>query len=59
MLNLPHSADIGKNTVWGISDFQISVKSLINENCDNYRTSHDTDMKFGPVTKFDKKNTAR
>ena len=26
-------------------------------NCHNSRTSHDIDMKFGPVTKLDKRNT--
>ena len=27
-----------------------------NENCHNTRTSNDTDMKLGPVTKLDKRN---
>ena len=33
--------------------FSISGRSLINEKCHNSRTSNDTDMKFGPVTKLD------
>ena len=37
--------------------FQISGQFLINENCDNSRTSNVTDMKLGPVTKLDKRNT--
>ena len=43
----------------GISSFWISGQSLIKENCHNYRTSHDIDMKLRPVTKIDKtKKTA-
>ena len=42
----------------GISDFWISGQSLINENCQNSRISNDIDMKLGPVTKLDKRNTA-
>ena len=30
------------------------VKSLINKNCHNSRTSNNIDMKLGPVTKIDK-----
>ena len=41
----------------GISDFRISGQFFINENCHNSRTSHDINMKFGPVTKLDKKKT--
>ena len=40
----------------GISDFQISGQSLIEENCDHSRTSDDMGMKLGPVTKLDKRN---
>ena len=52
--NSPQSTDIGRNVDEGISDFRISGQSLINENCHNSRTSLNTDMKPGPVTKFDK-----
>ena len=41
-----------------ISDFLISAQSLMNKNCHNSRTSDDVDIKLGPVTKFDKRNTA-
>ena len=56
--NLPQSPDTGQNPVGGISDIRISGQSFINENCHNFRTSHDTDIKLGPVTKLDKKNAA-
>ena len=36
---------------------RISGQSLINENCCNSRTGYDIDMKDGPVTKLDKRNT--
>ena len=36
--------------------FLISGQSLIKENCHNSRTSGDIDMKFGPITKLDKRN---
>ena len=52
---MPQSIDIG-NSDGGISDFQISGQSLTKENCHNSRTSDDTDIKLGPVTKLDKKN---
>ena len=39
-----------------VSEFyRAMVKS---ENCHNSRTSHDIDMKLGPITKLDKRNTA-
>ena len=38
------------------SDFWISGRSLIKENCYNSRTSVDIDMKLGPVTKLGKRN---
>ena len=38
---------------------QISVQFFIRENCHNSRTSNDVDLKFGPVTKTDKKYTAK
>ena len=42
----------------GISDFRIPGQPFINENCHNSRTSHDIDMKLGPVTKTDNGNTS-
>ena len=36
--------------------FLISGQSFIKENCHNSRTIGDIDMKFGPITKFDKRN---
>ena len=42
----------------GISDFWISDQFFIKENCHNSRTSNAIDMKLGPVTKIDKRNTA-
>ena len=56
--NSAQSADIGQNPDGGISDFRIFSQSFINENCHNSRSSHDTDMKLGLVTKLDKRNTA-
>ena len=38
--------------------FGFLVIPFINENCHNSTTSDDIDMKFGPVTKFDKRNMA-
>ena len=55
--NSPQSPDIGQNADSGIIDFRISGQSLMNENCRNSRTSNDTDMKLGPVTKLYKRNT--
>ena len=54
--NSLQSPDIGQNSDRGISNFQISGQFLIKENCHNSRTSDDTDMKLGPVTKLDKRN---
>ena len=57
--NLPQSPGIGQISNRGISDFRISGQSFINENYQNqFRTSHDIDMKLRPVIKLDKKNTA-
>ena len=38
------------------SGFWISCQSFIRENCDNSRTSDDIIMKYGLVTKLDRKN---
>ena len=54
---MPQSPDIGQNLGGGISDFRISGQFLIKENCHNFKTSNDIDLKLGPVTKTDKKNT--
>ena len=53
---MPQSPDIGQNPDGGISDFHISGQCLINENCNNCRTSDDIDMKLGPVPKLGKRN---
>ena len=54
--NLPQSPDIWQNSDGGISDFRITGRSLMKENCYNSRTSDDIDLKLGPVTKLDKIN---
>ena len=56
--NLAKSPDNWQKLDKGISDFRISAKFFINENCHNSRTSHDIGIKLGPVTKLDKTNTA-
>ena len=53
--NLPLSPDTGQNSDRGISDFQISSQPFIEENRHNSRTSNDSDVKLGPVTKLEKK----
>ena len=53
---MSQSPDIRKNSDGGISDLQISGRSLIKENCHDSRISDDIDIKFGPVTKLDKRN---
>ena len=54
--NLSQSQDIGQDSDGGISDFWIFGQPFMNKNCHNSRTSHDTDMKLGLVTKPDKIN---
>ena len=56
--NSHQSLDIGKSSDGGIWDFQNSGESLININCHKPLTRNNIDMKFGPVTKRDKRNTA-
>ena len=56
--NSPSSPDIWENPDGGISNFRISGQSFINKNCHNSRTSHDIDMKLGPIIKRDKRNTS-
>ena len=38
------------------SNCRFLVKSLINKNCHNARTSNDIDIKLGPLTKLENKN---
>ena len=47
--------DQNSDRVFSISGFL--VKSLINKNCPNSKTSNNIDMKLGPVTKLGEKNT--
>lgn len=48
--------NMGQNSDRGISNFQISDKSLINKNCHNLRTSNNIGIKLGSVTELDKEN---
>ena len=57
-LTRPSLQIFGEKSDGSISDFQISGQSFIKENCHNSRTSDDTDMKLGSVTKFNKRNKA-
>ena len=56
--NLPQSSDIGQNSDRSISNFWISDQFFTKVNSHNPRASHEIDMKFGKVTKLDKKNRA-
>ena len=56
--NLRQSPDVGQNPDEGISDFRIPDQSCKNENYHDYITTHDNDMKVGPVTAIEKKNAA-
>ena len=47
--------DQNSERVVSISGFP--VKSFINKNCPNSKTSNNIDMKLGPVTKLGEKNT--
>ena len=53
MLQYP---DIGENS--GGGNFGFIVKSLINKDCHNSRTSDDIDMKLVLLAKLDKRNTS-
>ena len=55
--NSPQSPNIGENSDGVISNFRISGQSFTKENCNNCRTKNVIDMKLGPATKFDKRNT--
>ena len=52
------SPDNGQNSHGGILDFQISCQLFTEKNYHNSRTSNDIDVKLGPVTNLEKKNTA-
>ena len=54
------SLQILDKTLTGVfSIYRFLVKSFINKNCQNSRTSNDIDLKLGQVTKLDKRNTTR
>ena len=55
---MPQSPNIRQVSDGVISNLQISSQPIIEENCHNSRTSNDIDVKLGPVTKLEKKNTA-
>ena len=54
----PQSPDIGQTSEGSIFDFWIFGQSRIKINCFNSRTSDDTVMKLGPVTKRDRRYKA-
>ena len=56
ILYSPQSPDLGKKLHGGITDFWISGQSLIKENYHNSRTSDDTNITLGQLTKLDKRN---
>ena len=56
--NSPQPSDIGQNSDGGVSKFRISGQSFISKNRCNSKSSHDIDMKLGPVTKVDKRKMA-
>ena len=56
--NLCQSPGVGQNPDEGISDFRIPDQSCKNENYHDSITTHDNDMKLGPVTAIEKKNAA-
>ena len=53
--NLCQSPGVGQNPDEGISDFRIPDQSCKNENYHDSITTHDNDMKLGPVTAIEKK----
>ena len=55
--NSPQSPDIDQNSDGCISIFSVTGEFFINENGHNSRTGHDIDMRLGPVTKLDERNT--
>ena len=54
---LLQSPDVGQSLDGDISDFRIFGQFFINEYCHNNRTSHDIDMKLGPVNKLYNRDT--
>ena len=59
MPNSPHSPDIGNNSDSSISNFRITGQSLLNENCQDFRTSNDIDQQLGPVLNLTSKTRQR
>ena len=55
MAQSPH---IEQNSDSSVSDFQISSQSVIDKIYHNSRTNKNINLKLGPVTKIDKRNTA-
>ena len=55
---MPRSPDNGQNIDGGISNFQTSGQSFMNDNFHNSRIINNIDLKVGLVTQFDKRNTA-
>ena len=52
-----HNLEVLKKTQAGLFPSSgFLVKSIINKNCHNSRTSNDIDTKLGPVTKLDERN---
>ena len=49
--------DIEQNPYGGIYNLRILWSYFINENFHNSRTRHHVDIKLGPVTKYDMRNT--
>ena len=47
---------LGKTQMGVFPISRFLVRSLIKENCHNFRTSDDIDMKLGPVTKLYRRN---
>ena len=54
---LLQSPDVGQSLDGDIYDFRIFGQFFINEYCHNNRTSHDIDMKLGPVNKLYNRDT--
>ena len=55
--NSLQSPDIGQNLDRSIFNSRFLDKSFIKESCDSSRTCNDIDLKLGPITRLDKRNT--
>ena len=55
--NSLQSPDIGQNLDRSIFNSRFLGKSFMKESCDSSRTCNDIDMKLGPITRLDKRNT--